>query len=76
VQRAGQRARGQEALVELEVLVAADALEGADVAVDVDHDDGIDGVDPGHLHRAGRDVVEGEEVDPPGHRPPCRLTNR
>ena len=36
VQRAGQRAGGQEALVELEVLVAADALEGPDLAVDVD----------------------------------------
>ena len=33
VQRAGQRAGGQEALVELEVLVAADALDGAEVAV-------------------------------------------
>ena len=33
VERAGERARGQEALVELEVLVAADALDGRQVAV-------------------------------------------
>src|SRR5665811_637858 len=39
VERAGQRAVGEESLVQLEVLVAADALDGVVGDVEVDHED-------------------------------------
>ena len=64
--RAGRAAAGQEALVELEVLVRADALEGADLAPGVDDDDLVRAVDEGHLHRALGHLVDPEEVDPAG----------
>jgi hypothetical protein len=51
VQRAGERISGQEALVELEILVRADALGSADVTVEVDQQD-LDAVDLDHQHRA------------------------
>src|SRR5262245_54798219 len=64
MERAGQRARGQEAAVQLEVLVRAGALQRMEGAVDVDDEDGIRLVDPDHPHLALGELVLPEEVDP------------
>ena len=56
---------GQEALVELEVLVAADPLVGADLAFGVHDEHLVRAVDPAHLHRAVRDLGEVHQVDAP-----------
>src|SRR3954447_1575810 len=64
MQGAGERAGGQESLVELEILVTADALDRVPVTVRVDHEDLIGPVHPGHRHRAIGDLVDTEEVDP------------
>src|SRR3954471_21386473 len=61
---AGEGARGQESLVELEVLVTADALHREQAAVGVDHEDLVRAVDPGHLHRAVGNLLDAEQVDP------------
>ena len=63
VERARDRPGGQEALVELEVLVAADALVGAEPTIHMDDQHGLRTIDPGHLHRAFRDLVEPQEVE-------------
>ena len=68
VERAGQGAGGQEAAVELEVLVRAGALHGVEVAVDVDDEHGVGGVDPDHLHLALGELVDAEQVDRGGSR--------
>ena len=75
VERAGQRAGGQEPAVELEVLVRAGALEGVELAVDVDDEDGVRRVDPDHPHLALGELVDAEQVDPAAHAVP-RLRRR
>src|SRR3954469_19623288 len=65
--RTARAAAGQEALVELEVLVGADSLERANLTAGVDHDHLVRVVDEGHLHRAFGHLVDREQVDPAGH---------
>ena len=65
VQRTRQRAAGQEALVELEVLVAADALHRADLAAHVHDEHRVGAVDPDELHGPVGDLIDADEVDAP-----------
>ena len=62
VERAGQRVVGQEALVELEVLVRADALGGVPAVLAVVDEQDVRGVHLDHLHRPGRDVFGARDV--------------
>src|SRR4029453_881830 len=74
VERAGPRPGGQEALVQLEILVAADPLRRGELATLVDDEDLVGAVDDDHLHLAVLDLVDADQVDPP-HRsaaPPPR----
>src|SRR5215210_3682312 len=64
MQGAGERPSRQKALVELEILVAADPLDCVPLTVGVDDEDLIGTVHPGHRHGAIGDLVDTEEVDP------------
>src|SRR6185369_17502836 len=77
VERARQRAGSQEALVELEVLVAADALGRGELVALADHQDLVRSVDDDDLHLAAGDLVDADEIDPPhGRARGKRLTPR
>src|SRR5207247_227345 len=64
VEGASEGAGREEALVELEVLVAADALRRGELAALVDHEHLICPVDDHHLHLAVGELVDAEQVDP------------
>src|SRR5207237_7603676 len=77
VERAGDRVARDEALVELEILMATDALNGTKLAAQVYDEHLLRAVHPAHLHGARGDIADRHEVDPARHlRGPRAFTRR